>query len=74
MEMAMSVKRLPRLSAKRIPWWEKLQPGSRIVAHDFDRRGVTPGQVVRVTGGGGHERRVYGGTTPLKKAAPKTEQ
>jgi hypothetical protein len=61
---------LPNLNVKLIPQLEKLKPGSRIVSHDFDMRGVTPDQVVEVTendDGFGHT--VYLWTTPLKKEA-----
>jgi endoglucanase len=53
---------LPSLNVKLIPQLEKLKPGSRIVSHDFDMKGVTPDQVVDL---GGHT--VYLWTTPLKK-------
>jgi SAM-dependent methyltransferase len=60
---------LPSLNVKLIPQLEKLKPGSRIVSHDFDMRGVIPDQVVRVTEDGGLARphTVYFWTTPLKK-------
>jgi hypothetical protein len=60
---------LPRLNVKLIPQLEKLKPGSRIVSHDFDMRGVTPDQVVNDIGYG---HTVYLWTTPLKKQ-PQTE-
>jgi endoglucanase len=53
---------LPSLNVKLIPQLEKLKPGSRIVSHDFDMRGVTPDQVVDLDG-----HTVYFWTTPLKK-------
>ena len=37
---------LPRLNVKLIPQLEKLKPGSRIVSHDFDMKGVRPDAVV----------------------------
>ena len=40
---------LPALNVKLIPQLEKLKPGSRIVSHDFDMRGVKPDKVVRLT-------------------------
>jgi SAM-dependent methyltransferase len=58
---------LPSLNVKLIPQLEKLKPGSRIVSHDFDMRGVTPDQVVQVNGDNGYEHTVYLWTTPLKK-------
>jgi len=60
---------LPSLNVKLIPQLEKLKPGSRIVSHDFDMRGVTPDKVVTVDGDGGYEHTVYLWTTPLKKEA-----
>jgi trans-aconitate methyltransferase len=62
---------LPDLNVKLIPQLEKLKPGSRIVSHDFDMRGVTPEKVVKVTtGNGSTEHKVYLWTTPLKKDVP----
>ena len=59
---------LPSLNVKLIPQLEKLKPGSRIVSHDFDMRGVTPDQVVTVNSEDGYSSHtVYFWTTPLKK-------
>ena len=60
---------LPELNVKLIPQLEKLKPGSRIVSHDFDMRGVTPDKVVKVTSNEGYDREhtIYLWTTPLKK-------
>ncbi|OHB65693.1 MAG: hypothetical protein A2Y76_15060 [Planctomycetes bacterium RBG_13_60_9] len=59
---------LPSLNVKLIPQLEKLKPGSRIVSHDFDMRGVIPDQVVNIDGGdSGLDHTVYLWTTPLKK-------
>jgi hypothetical protein len=59
---------LPSLNVKLIPQLEKLQPGSRIVSHDFDMRGVTPDKVVTVTSDDSYrEHTVYLWTTPLKR-------
>jgi hypothetical protein len=63
---------LPSLNVKLIPQLEKLKPGSRIVSHDFDMRGVKPDQIVEVTSGNGAEHTVYLWTTPLKKE-PETK-
>ncbi len=60
---------LPSLNVKLIPQLEKLKPGSRIVSHDFDMRGVTPDKVVTVDGDGGYGHQVYLWTAPLKKEA-----
>lgn len=59
---------LPDLNVKLIPQLEKLKPGSRIVSHDFDMKGVTPDKVVTVkSDNGSGEHTVYLWTTPLKK-------
>ena len=60
---------LPSLNVKLIPQLEKLKPGSRIVSHDFDMRGVTPDQVIDVPGDDGisYGHTIYLWTTPLKK-------
>ncbi len=60
---------LPSLNVKLIPQLEKLKPGSRIVSHDFDMRGVKPDQAVQVTNADDEDssHRVYLWTTPLKK-------
>ena len=67
---------LPSLNVKLIPQLEKLKPGSRIVSHDFDMRGVTPDQVVQVAGDDGlsYGHTVYLWTTPLKKEPTEQEQ
>jgi precorrin-6B methylase 2 len=62
---------LPDLNVKLIPQLEKLKPGSRIVSHDFDMKGVKPDKVVTVTSKDGAEHTVYFWTTPLKKEKPK---
>jgi SAM-dependent methyltransferase len=58
---------LPELNVKLIPQLEKLKPGSRIVSHDFDMRGVKPKQVVKVKTKDGGESEVYLWVTPLEK-------
>ncbi len=59
---------LPSLNVKLIPQLEKLKPGSRIVSHDFDMKGVTPDKVVTVkSDNSSGEHTVYLWTTPLKK-------
>jgi len=58
---------LPSLNVKLIPQLEKLKPGSRIVSHDFDMRGVTPDKVVKINSDNEYsEHTVYLWTTPLK--------
>lgn len=60
---------LPELNVKLIPQLEKLKPGSRIVSHDFDMRGVKPDKVITIEDDedeyGDHT--IYLWTTPLKK-------
>ena len=60
---------LPELNVKLIPQLEKLKPGSRIVSHDFDMRGVKPDKTVEVTTSdqNWNQHTVYLWTTPLKK-------
>ncbi len=60
---------LPSLNVKLIPQLEKLKPGSRIVSHDFDMKGVKPDKVITVTSNDEYdeEHTVYLWTTPLKK-------
>ncbi len=58
---------LPSLNVKLIPQLEKLKPGSRIVSHDFDMRGVKPEQVVQVKTANGNTHKIYLWVTPLKK-------
>jgi SAM-dependent methyltransferase len=40
---------LPELNVKLMPQLEKLEPGSRIVSHEFDMRGAKPVQVYRMS-------------------------
>ena len=63
---------LPQLNVKLVPQLEKLKPGSRIVSHDFDMKGVTPDKVVKVkSNDGDSEHTIYLWTTPLKKVKPE---
>lgn len=66
---------LPSLNVKLIPQLEKLKPGSRIVSHDFDMKGVKPDQVVEITGGNGTyiNHTVYLWTCPLNKVDESDE-
>jgi cyclopropane fatty-acyl-phospholipid synthase-like methyltransferase len=63
---------LPGLNVKLIPQLEKLKPGSRIVSHAFDMKGVIPDQVVQVKDddGSGRVYTLYLWTTPLKREKP----
>ena len=66
---------LPELNVKLIPQLEKLKPGSRIVSHDFDMRGVKPDKVVKVTSDDEYdEHTIYLWTTPLKKEDVSDEE
>jgi ribosomal protein L11 methylase PrmA len=58
---------LPSLNVKLIPQLEKLKPGSRIVSHAFDMKGVKPKKVVEVPCNDGVTRTVYLWVTPLEK-------
>src|SRR5262245_62989716 len=60
---------LPELNVKLIPQLEKLKPGSRIVSHDFDMKGIKPKKTVTVrsTGPDGREHTLYLWITPLEK-------
>jgi len=59
---------LPSLNVKLIPQLEKLKPGSRIVSHDFDMRGVKPDKVVKINSENEYsDHTIYFWTTPLKK-------
>jgi precorrin-6B methylase 2 len=58
---------LPTLNVKLIPQLEKLKPGSRIVSHAFDMKGVKPRDVVQVKCSDGQTRTVYLWVTPLEK-------
>jgi LEA14-like dessication related protein len=63
---------LPSLNVKLIPQLDKLKPGSRIVSHDFDMKGVTPDKVIKLTTNEGRtEHTVYLWTAPLKKVEEK---
>jgi len=66
---------LPELNVKLIPQLEKLKPGSRIVSHDFDMRGVKPDKVVKVTSDNEWDNHtIYLWTTPLKKEDVNDEE
>ncbi|MHC4242260.1 MAG: LEA type 2 family protein [Planctomycetota bacterium] len=59
---------LPALNVKLIPQLEKLKPGSRILSHNFDMKGVKPDKIVRFTSSFDNlEHKIYLWTTPLKK-------
>ena len=65
---------LPELNVKLIPQLEKLKPGSRIVSHDFDMRGVKPDKVVEMTiDDNWDQHTIYLWTTPLNKEGVSDE-
>jgi ribosomal protein L11 methylase PrmA len=60
---------LPDMNLKLIPQFEKMAPGSRIVAHDYGIGGMVPDKTVTVTSKvDGVDHEVYLYTLPLKKA------
>jgi hypothetical protein len=64
---------LPKLNVKLIPQLKKLKPGSRIVSHDFDMKGIKPDEVVEFTSDeDGSEHTIYLWTTPLKERKKKS--
>ena len=64
---------LPSLNVRLIPQLEKLKPGSRIVSHDFDMKGVQPDKVIRIDTDDSYVRHtVYLWTCPLKKVDPNS--
>lgn len=66
---------LPHLNMRLLPQLERLKPGSRIVAHSFNIKGVKANKVVKVPIEGKGERTIYLYVTPLEKepapVAPK---
>ena len=62
---------LPSLNVRLIPQLEKLKPGSRIVSHEFDMKGVKPDKVVKVDSEDDRSRTIYLWTTPLKREGTK---
>jgi len=59
---------LPSLNVKLIPQLEKLEPGSRIVSHNFAMEGVKPDKVLTLTSEHDDtEHTIYLWTAPLKK-------
>ena len=60
---------LPELNVKLIPQIEKCKPGTRILSHDFDMKGVKPDKIITIKDSeddyGDHT--IYLWTTPLKR-------
>ena len=65
---------LPELNVKLIPQLEKLKPGSRIVSHDFDMKGVKPDMVLTMWSKKDRdEHTIYVWSTPLRKEDKEEE-
>ncbi len=59
---------LPGMITKLLPQLEKLQPGSRIVAHDYEIAGAVPEKTVEITSNEDNVKHtLYLYTLPLKK-------
>ena len=58
---------LSKLNVRLIPQLSKLKPGSRIVSHDFDMKGIEPDKVVKLTSENGSVHTIYLWTTPLRE-------
>lgn len=65
---------LPQLNVRLIPQLKELKPGSRIVSHDFDMRGVEPDTVENLTTDDGISHTIYFWTTPLKIDQAKVDE
>lgn len=63
---------LPALNVRLIPQLEKLKPGSRIVSHSFDMKGVKPKKVEKVKVDNGREHVIYLWETPLQKETARS--
>ena len=58
---------LSSLNVKLIPQLKQLKPGTRIVSHDFDMKGVKPDKMITIEEDGRYSNHtVYLWTTPLK--------
>ncbi len=59
---------LPRLNVKLIPQLEKMKPGARIIAHDFDIEGVRPDETITIVSGeDNQEHYIYVFVSPIKR-------
>jgi hypothetical protein len=61
---------LHTINTKLLPRFQKLKPGTRIVAHSFDLRGVKPDRVVKIPMDEKGFRTIYLYVTPLKLETP----
>ena len=60
---------LPEMNARLVPQLNKMEPGSRIVAHDYAIEGYTPDKTItKMSKQDAVEHIIYLWTTPLKKA------
>jgi hypothetical protein len=60
----------PKYNVRLIPQLETLKPGSRIVSHQFDMKGVQPQKEVQYRSeADGRLHTLFLWTTPLKKGA-----
>ena len=65
---------LPKLNVKLIPQLKKLKPGSRIVSHDFNMKGIKPDKVVKFKSEEDDSNHtIYLWTTPLKERNNKSD-
>lgn len=61
---------LPSMNLKLVPQFEKMKPGSRIVAHAYGMKGIKPDKTMTLTSKEDNaEHTVYLWTIPLKKEA-----
>jgi precorrin-6B methylase 2 len=58
---------LPEVNQQLIPQLEKLKPGSRIVSHAFEMRGMKPKKEIEVTTKDGRSHKLYLWVAPLEK-------
>jgi SAM-dependent methyltransferase len=61
----------PKYNVRLIPQLETMRPGSRIVSHLFDMKGVRPEKVAEYASKDGHMHTLFLWTTPLKKTAAR---
>jgi len=66
---------LPEMNVRLIPQLEKLKPGSRIVAHDYDIDGIKPDKTLTMMSReDAVDHYIYLYTTPLKKTAEEEKE
>lgn len=65
---------LPELNVRLIPQLEELRPGSRVVSHDFDMRGVKPALALSIQPEGTERRhQIFLFKIPLEKVTSEEE-